>query len=509
MKNAVRNSFFGVLGQVILIIVGFFSQRTMNLLMGAELVGMNGVISNVIAILSVSELGVSTAVVYNLYGPLARGDQNQIAGLMNLYRKAYHTFSGVILGLGLIMMPWIPALVNAPTFTTGYIRQIFFLWLAKTALSYLLSYKRSVLIADQKEYLISIATLIVNVVNYSTIIAVLYLTRNYVLALTLNILVDFLNNLILAAYVDRKYPYLVTLKKTAVGRDMLSKVIGNIKDIFVQKLFVRLLSSTDNLILSGFLGAVMAGLYSNYCLVVDSIFYIMSALANAIQPTLAHFFLESGEENNYSILRQVTFLFFFVNAAAAGCVFPLISLFVRDFWLSEDYLLGMGFVLLMTVRLVVMSMNLPLRSIVNAAGLFAQEKVTAVAVSVTNLVISLILVVPLGLEGIVLGTIAAYVLQFGCRVFFLFRNFLHMGLKVYLWDLLKYVVLIVLETGASKVATDFLYREGQFYSFLLCGVVCGVAICAVNLLLFSRSDMMKACLALWKDRRKDGSRRDG
>ena len=63
LKNVFRNSFFSMLSQIVLIVVGFFSQRVMNLRMGEELVGMNGVFSNVIAILSVSELGISTAVV--------------------------------------------------------------------------------------------------------------------------------------------------------------------------------------------------------------------------------------------------------------------------------------------------------------------------------------------------------------------------------------------------------------------------------------------------------------
>lgn len=54
-----------MLSQFALLILGFFSQRAMNLYMGAELVGMNGVISNVINILSVTELGISTAIVYH------------------------------------------------------------------------------------------------------------------------------------------------------------------------------------------------------------------------------------------------------------------------------------------------------------------------------------------------------------------------------------------------------------------------------------------------------------
>ena len=117
LKSAIKNSFFGVLGQAVLIVVGFFCQRTMNLLLGAELVGMNGVISNVIAILSVSELGIATAVVYNLYSAIAGRDEKRIAGLMNLYRKAYLIFALVIFGLGMGVMPFIHHIMNETAFS--------------------------------------------------------------------------------------------------------------------------------------------------------------------------------------------------------------------------------------------------------------------------------------------------------------------------------------------------------------------------------------------------------
>ena len=101
IKNVMRNSFFGLLGQIVLILIGFVSQRVLNLKLGEALVGLNGVVSNVIAILSVSELGISTAIVYNLYQALAGRDEETIAGLMNLYRRAYNIFAVVIMGLGL------------------------------------------------------------------------------------------------------------------------------------------------------------------------------------------------------------------------------------------------------------------------------------------------------------------------------------------------------------------------------------------------------------------------
>ena len=74
VKNAFRNSFFSIISKIILIAVGFFSQRVMNLRLGEELVGMNSVISNIIALLSVTELGISVAVIYHLYSAIAVKD---------------------------------------------------------------------------------------------------------------------------------------------------------------------------------------------------------------------------------------------------------------------------------------------------------------------------------------------------------------------------------------------------------------------------------------------------
>lgn len=75
IKSLFKNSFFSLLSQLILLLFGFLSQRAMNLYLGTELVGMNGVISNVIAMLSVTELGISTAIVYHLYSALVNKDE--------------------------------------------------------------------------------------------------------------------------------------------------------------------------------------------------------------------------------------------------------------------------------------------------------------------------------------------------------------------------------------------------------------------------------------------------
>ncbi len=495
LKSAFKNSFFGVLGQVVLILVGFFCQRTMNLLMGAELVGMNGVISNVIAILSVSELGISTAVVYNLYAAISAQDKRQIAGLMNLYRKAYIVFALVIFGLGVSVMPFIHLILKEVTFSLGYIRLVFFLWLVRTSLSYLLSYKRSILIADQREYLVSIVTLIMNVLNYSSTILILQCTRNYTLALGINIAVEAACNLWISSYVNRKYPFLVQHRKEPLEQTIVGKVIDNIKNIFVMRLFSKLLLSTDNIIISGMINTVTAGLYANYILVTQSVLNVVLALSGALKPTLGHMFLEDDKEKDVRALRQITFLFFEVVSVSCVCIFCLITPFIRDLWLNGGYLMEQSVVAAIVIQFFVTAMGLPLEIVMGVTGLFHKERNVAVATAVVNLAVSLSLVKKFGVVGISAGTTAAYLVQIGCRMKVFFREYVKRSPFPYLADLAQYGFVTALEAILLYRLTIGVYKKG-LGSFLLIGVLSVVLTLGADLLLYCRSWKLKNMCAM-------------
>lgn len=499
IRNALKNSFFGVLGQVVLIAVGFFCQRTMNLLLGAELVGMNGVISNIISILSVSELGIATAVVYNLYAAISRQNQEEITGLMNLYRKAYMIFAAVILALGLLMMPFVHLFLKEVSFSPEYIRLIFFLWLLRTVLSYLLSYKRSVLIADQKEYLVSITTLIVNVVNYSAVILILECTGNYVLALGVNIVVEAISNLWLAAYVDRKYPFLVSMRHRPLDRDIVGKVMENIKNIFVMRLFSKLLLSTDKLITSSLISTIIAGLYSNYCLVTQSLLNVMVALAGALKPTLGHLFLEQDGEKNVRVLRQITYLFFVITSTSCVCIFCLITPFVRDLWLNEEYLMEMSFVAAFVMQFFFTSMGLPLEAVMGVTGLFHRERNIAILTAAVNLAVSLLLVGKLGVAGVAIGTTAAYLVQTGCRIAVFFGEYVKCSCLPYLADLLQYTLLTAAEVALVYGVTTRLYSVG---GFIVIAALAAALPLLINILLYVKNWRLKSVLNMARQLKK-------
>lgn len=498
LKNVFRNSFFSVLSQLVLIVVGFFSQRVMNLRMGEELVGMNGVFSNVIAILSVSELGISTAVVYHLYKALAEKDEGEIAALMNLYRRAYYVFAAVITALGLIVLPFVHHFLKENSFTLGYIRIVFFLWLARTVLSYLLSYRRSILIADQKEYIVSIVTLTANVLNYLSVIIILELIQNYILVLLINIFVEAALNIWISRYVDKTYPFLKKMYGKPLNKQTILKIAGDIKNIFITRLSAKILLSTDNLIISGFINVATVGLYSNYCLITNSVVNVLVALSNAIQPSVGNMFIEGDNEKNYRVLRQLTFLFFLLASFAAVSLFSLITPFVTDVWLGEKYMLDTIITLWAVINCFIQILGMPLSVMMGVTGLFQRERNLSVIAAVANLAVSLALVKPFGVSGVLAGTFVSYIIQLLFRIRVFFREYLKMDCRKYAEDLIQYCILSIFEVAMIYCITANIYHQGSIIRFFVLIIICFALPNILNCLIYIKSWRFRSILSLVK-----------
>ena len=504
LKKLMRNGFFSLLSQMVLLFFGFFSQRAMTLYMGKELVGMNGVVSNVIAILSVSELGISTAIIYHLYSVLAVKDKKGISALMNLYRRAYQIFAVIISVLGLLLLPFIHLFMKDNSYSVSYVRVLYLLWLFRTMISYPLSYKKSLLIADQKEYVVSIAALLTNVLNYSAVIGIVMYSRRYLLALGLNIIVECSMNLWISAYVDRKYPYLAEGRKDKLQRNTVQMILADLKNIFVSRVSLKLLTCTDNLIISGFLSVGAVGLYSNYCLITQTISNIMINLGNTIQPAVGNLFTEKNQERNYQVLRQLTFAFFVVIASVGAGVFGLVTPFVTDIWLGDAYGLGISVRVLCVANCVLQVMGLPLSIVMGVSGMFHKERNLMLFSAAANLVLSLVLAGPLGMLGVLLGTFAAYLIQILYRGVVFFRDYLGPtinGIR-YLQDCLEYALLLVLEIAGCNFLTEKIYRKGNLLLFVLCGILCVALPAGCNMALFCKSFRFQSFLEMLQGMQK-------
>jgi len=381
-------------------------------------------------------------------------------------------------------------------FLVSYVRLIYVLWLSRTVLSYLLSYRRSVLIADQREYLVSIVTLLMNVLNYGSMILILLSGGSYVLALTVNMITEVVLNTVLNAYISRAYPFLGTMRREPLPGDIVRRVVQDVKNIFVTRLCSKLLYSTDNLIISGLISVGTVGLYTNYCLITQSVSNVLLALSNAIQPSIGSLFTDDDCDRDEGALRQMTFVFFLLAASCASCLLGLMTPFVSDIWLGKEFALDRTVVVWCSINCFAQTLGMPLSVVMGVTGLFDRERNLSVLSAAVNLIFSVWLVHYFGISGVLAGTFGAYCVQIVFRVRFFFRDYLGRSCGRYVTELAGYTALAAAELAVTGITADFCYGSGGMVRFVLAALVSALLPLTANLLVFCRSERLRVFVHL-------------
>ena len=111
-ENATINIIMGIVYQVIVILTGFIARKVFVITLNAEYLGVNGILNNIISVLSLSELGISTAIIYSLYKPIVENNKEKISALIQYYHKLYNRIAIIIAVLGLILLPFLKYIIK-------------------------------------------------------------------------------------------------------------------------------------------------------------------------------------------------------------------------------------------------------------------------------------------------------------------------------------------------------------------------------------------------------------
>ena len=153
-KNVIKNMFVGTIFQVISLLMGFVNRTFFIKLLSEEYLGVNTLFTNILTILSFAELGIGNAIIFNLYKPLAKDDKKQVNLLLKFYRNTYSFIGMIMLVAGLILIPFIPNLIETMPNISENIYVIYVLFLFDTVISYFFTYRTAIIQADQKNYVI-------------------------------------------------------------------------------------------------------------------------------------------------------------------------------------------------------------------------------------------------------------------------------------------------------------------------------------------------------------------
>lgn len=475
VENSIKNVSITFVVQIVSYILVFISRTFFVKLLGNDYLSLNGLFSNIITLLSFTDLGIGSAVVYCLYKPIAENDTPKILALIRFFKKIYSIITIIVLVLGACLIPFLHYLVDLETVSgiSDNIYIIYYLFVINTAFSYILTYKKSFLTACQKNYVVNVIHYSVYAIQLLIQIIILTVSHNYILYLLVQLLCTLLTNVISSKYVDRKYPNILMKSDSEVSIDEKKDIWNNVGSMFFYKIGSVVLNGTDNIIISTLIRTSFVGLCSNYTLIIQAINNTLSMCFNSIAASVGNLTVTESPKRQEEVFYQLDLLAFMMFGFCSICLGVLLNPLI-NIWFGKEYLLNQTVVASLVAAFYFTGINQASYLFRTATGLFKQAKVYPFLAAVANIVLSIILAKMIGLAGVFIATAIVRI------VFFMIVDtcliYKHVFKKT---SILYYVNFIVkaLVISSGYVITNFIISRCEIHNFVslvLYAIVCAM-----------------------------------
>ncbi|MDR1711317.1 MAG: polysaccharide biosynthesis C-terminal domain-containing protein [Propionibacteriaceae bacterium] len=398
-RKSLRNTAYGVASQLVAFVTSFAVRTVFVWQLGLEILGLNGLYTNVLNVLSLADLGFGTAMVFAMYRPLRERDERKVSALVNLYRRVYTILGVGIAVLGGALTPLLPVVVNLPQWDNAYYGY-YLLALAGVVATYFYAHRIALLQADQQIWIVHQANIAAALARAGLQLAALLVWRSFTGYLLIQLGVAIGMNIFLAVRSRSRYPYL--------GRDELpaaerAQVYSDMKYLGVYKFASVILTHTDNIIISVIVGTVVVGYYSNYLIIVTALTALTWVVVEALTASIGHLNAGDPPTRQYAVFNEILL----VAGWMFGAVSVLMLLLFNDFitlWLGADFTLDWLTVLAICVGFYVVGIHRPVIMYRETTGIFRQTAKVILVTALLNLVLSVILGMAWGIAGVLIAT---------------------------------------------------------------------------------------------------------
>ena len=450
-KNAMLNIAFGYIAQIGIFILSFAGRRIFLNYLSADYLGINGLYSNVLTILSLAELGLDTAVVYSLYKPVAENDTLLIRSLLFFFRKIYFILAFLIFVIGVAIIPFLDIIVNSDLQRKDLIIY-YVVFLTNTVASYFVAHKVALLSACQEQRIHKLITLVATLLLQIVYICVLVLTRSYLAYIIAMLLVTIVTNLILSATCTKIHSD-IFLDETTVSFEK-KPIIERVKATFLYKFGAVLINSTDNILISVLVNTVAVGFYSNYYTVVNAVQGFIAIITTSLISGVGNYAVTKNKKGQKGLFYFVLLIYQII--AAIGFIgFSLLFNDLIAIWLGNEYLFDQATVFMISANFYLATAISPVWMFREANGLFDKVKYLLLVRAGLNIVFSILFGKLWGVFGIFFATAISLVatnLWYEPKI--LFNTILQEKTNNYWKKQGKYLILMVISFFACYLSVN-------------------------------------------------------
>lgn len=485
-ENSIINSAMSIVTQVLTVVLNFAVKTVFIKMLNDEYLGVNGLFTNIITMLSLADLGIGIAIPYSLYKPLAKKDEHKINVLMNFYKKVYTIIGIAVLLIGLSLTPFLGLIIKDIPKNVPHLSLIYILFVIHSASSYFFVYKKFLIDSDQKGYITSRI-----IFTFSTLLSIIQIillvtTKNYILFLLSSIILVIIQNIYISSKANKLYPFIKNKTDEKLEKEDMEGIKKNVSSLFIYKVGTVIMNGTDNIIISKFIGLIIVGFYSNYVLIINSITTVLNQIFNAITSSIGNLVVTTNKKRSKEVYDNLNFANFWLYALFGVCIIVLINPFI-NIWIGKKYVMGFSIVFLLVLNFYVLGMQSVTNSFRNAYGLFWIAKYRPIIMVIINIVISVVLVQFIGIEGVLIGTlISRLVTTAWLDPYIVHKYGFEISPKSYYIDYLKYLVIfiaisIILNYFVSMVAIN------NIFILILIAILVVISVNVILVLLFFKT----------------------
>lgn len=464
-KNTLLNIAFGYVAQIGTLILSFIGRRIFLLYLPIDLLGVNGLYSNILSVLSLVELGLDSAVLYSLYKPVAEGNTSLVASMIRYFKKIYAILAIIIFVIGLVLLPVLKYIINSDL-PQNELTLYYIIFLINTVLTYFIAHKVALLTAYQEQRIQKIVGLLSSIVLQILYITVLTIWKNYFAYLGISIFGTIVNSIVFSVLCDRKHPEVTNRSNPLIVEFDRKLILNRVKYTFPYKVGAVVVNSTDNILISVFINTAAVGLYSNYLVIVMAIQGFISTITTSMTGSLGSLCARNDNKKRQHAVFRAMLLFYHIVGAIGGIGFALLLDNFISLWLGSRYVLGQSTCIAIAINFYLTNVISPIWMFREANGLFREVRYLLLTTAGCNIVLSIILGKLMGISGILFATsISRFITQVWYEPSLLFRRVFGCSAKCYWGQQLRYSLTVVVSLFLSYCLTMTL--PSDFVGFLL------------------------------------------
>lgn len=390
-RNTTKITISKNLKQLVELITGFVTRTVFIHCLGADYLGLNGLFTSILSTLSLAELGVGSAIVFQMYKPISEKNYDVIKKLVAFYKKCYNIIGIGIFVIGVCLIPLLPVLVNLDNSIPVNYYIIYLLYLFNTASSYwYYSYLQSVMIAYQKQDI---------VYNYNSWFKIIFsilgsiglvVTRNYYVYLCLNVIVTLVQNLFIRNRVYKLFPFIRDINGFILEKEKVKKIYKDMSAIMIDRVSNTLSSSFDTMIVSAFVSTTLVGCISNYAMINNMVIGIGTSLSVSAYGGIGNLVAKGNKAHDLEVFYRLDFINSYLLYFIVVCVCTLSTPFII-LWAGTNYIIDYSIVFCIAFDAYIYNSLWPIWGFKDGMGLFSKGKFLKLIRGISNVILSVVI----------------------------------------------------------------------------------------------------------------------